>query len=526
VALTGTASDLVSVTTTPMNATNTIWVVATAKVSRVNGTPAADFVIRRGSGCAGGTQVGSTITVILPNAANAGDNVTLSFVDVPATTTAVGYHFCATETATNMQTMAASITVQTAAQGADLAEVYYSYDATLTPGEVVALDPEEGGLVKRAEANDQNAIGIVSTYPGSVMSYQPKAGTLPVLVGLSGRVPVKASTENGPIKAGDALAPAATPGYVAKAIKPGLMLGRALTALTSLTQAGTGETVTTTGNVLMFVQNGYYIPQDKATTGSNTSTADLVQDAQDGSDIQLPADAETVNGLRVGTIVVQNAKFTGRVVVEGTLVMSATSNAGRFVVPPETERVHINFPKAYSFTPRVFVTPTLHPVKGSQGVDPTAWDGNFYIGSVSSTGFNVYIPNGGYCRGYGRCPVELILNWFVIRIDGAEDDPDYTGSAPDPVQESAPGSIPAPTPAPAPEPTPAPAETTSTEPTVSQEPAPAPEESVAEPTPAPTETTTTTSPSVPAPEPEPEPTVPTSTPSEQAPDAGSTTSTT
>lgn len=134
---------------------------------------------------------------------------------------------------------------QVSNSGADLAENYLTYDLDLEAAEVVAIDPNKDISVKRAGRGDQNTIGVVATFPEilignsdgttggvvtSITGEEVRTGqakTVPIA--LAGRVPVKVTLENGPIKRGDFLTISSTkPGYATKAIKPGLSIGRAL----------------------------------------------------------------------------------------------------------------------------------------------------------------------------------------------------------------------------------------------------------------------------------------------------------
>ena len=112
--------------------------------------------------------------------------------------------------------------------GADLAENYTSSE-TLTPGEVVAVDPLDNHNVKRSNyAYQSDVLGIVSTTPGFVAgSYT--ADSYPIA--LVGRVPVNVSTENGMIKSGDRITAASIPGYAMRATSAGRVLGVAMDAM-------------------------------------------------------------------------------------------------------------------------------------------------------------------------------------------------------------------------------------------------------------------------------------------------------
>ena len=123
--------------------------------------------------------------------------------------------------------------------GADLAEIYGTNDQTLEAGDVVTLDPEMiAGVKKTTTTYDGQVMGIVSTNPGVVIGDIEDAGVKPVLLALSGRVPVKVSLENGPIKKGDYLTTSTTPGVAMKATKAGQIIGQAMTEYADATAPG------------------------------------------------------------------------------------------------------------------------------------------------------------------------------------------------------------------------------------------------------------------------------------------------
>ncbi len=111
----------------------------------------------------------------------------------------------------------------------DLAETYFSNE-NLKAGEVVYI---KGGLsVGRAgEDSKDKVIGVVSTKPGLLLGFDDtslKAGEKSYPIALKGRVPVRLSTENGEIKAGDELMLSSIPGVVMKASSTGKIVGVAL----------------------------------------------------------------------------------------------------------------------------------------------------------------------------------------------------------------------------------------------------------------------------------------------------------
>lgn len=129
--------------------------------------------------------------------------------------------------------------------GADLAEYYRSSDMSIQSGDVVSLDTTQDISVKKSGfAYDPQMMGVIATNPGVVLGASD--GTTPgvvtalngddvrsgtaqaVRVALAGRVPVKVSMQNGPIKRGDPLTASSIPGVAMKATRPGQIIGRAL----------------------------------------------------------------------------------------------------------------------------------------------------------------------------------------------------------------------------------------------------------------------------------------------------------
>ncbi len=70
----------------------------------------------------------------------------------------------------------------------------------------------------------------------------------PVIVGLSGRVPVKVTTKNGEIKPGDYITTSDISGVGMRATEAGRVIGKALTGLSDESE----------GTVIVFIENTYY----------------------------------------------------------------------------------------------------------------------------------------------------------------------------------------------------------------------------------------------------------------------------
>lgn len=118
--------------------------------------------------------------------------------------------------------------------GADVAE-FISVSEPLEPGDVVEFDPHNPRQYRKAQsAYSPLVVGVISTRPGVILGVREQAEGQ-ALLALLGRVPVKATTENGPIRPGDLLTSASQAGYAMRCDEAsrceGALLGKALEAL-------------------------------------------------------------------------------------------------------------------------------------------------------------------------------------------------------------------------------------------------------------------------------------------------------
>ena len=144
------------------------------------------------------------------------------------------------------------------ADAVDVAENFPSTD-TLTPGELVSVDPSSVGVLRTSSAYDSHAIGVVSTLPGLLLGSE-----LPgYKIALAGRVPMNVSDEGGAIAAGDPIASSSTPGVGMKSTQAGTIVGFALEAY-----SGTGV-----GSITAFVSPQFYVGSVLATDGSATTVS-------------------------------------------------------------------------------------------------------------------------------------------------------------------------------------------------------------------------------------------------------------
>lgn len=141
--------------------------------------------------------------------------------------------------------------IQTRNGSYDVAEDYPTRDETLEPGDVVTIDQNERGFVKKSEsANDYSVIGVFSADPALRLSQADAHidGARAVPIALAGRVGVKVSTESGAIKPGDYLTASSKPGVAMKAVKSGGVIGQAM-------ESYGGEGV---GKVLTYIKSASY----------------------------------------------------------------------------------------------------------------------------------------------------------------------------------------------------------------------------------------------------------------------------
>ncbi|MEA3249572.1 MAG: hypothetical protein U9Q03_04420, partial [Patescibacteria group bacterium] len=148
----------------------------------------------------------------------------------------------------------------------DFAEMFPS-EEDLLPGEIVMVDIENPGHVKRAddsaEMNGWLMAGIVSTRPGFLAGMND-AGSHPIA--LEGRVPTSVSAENGVIAVGDPITLSSVAGVGMKATEHGYVVGTALEAFDGSTSAGT---------IMVMLKMGFYNGSTVWDTNTDSSEGTL-----------------------------------------------------------------------------------------------------------------------------------------------------------------------------------------------------------------------------------------------------------
>jgi hypothetical protein len=188
----------------------------------------------------------------------------------------------------------------TTAGSFDVAEDYPTADKSLEPGDIVAYDTRYDGYLKKAAKEDRALLaGVVSGQPGFLLSSKNREGSVPTA--LVGRVPVKATAENGAIAIGDSITISDTEeGTGMKANFGDKAIGYALEPLSEERDSGT---------ILIYVSPHYAFgmnpdPALLASEGSASSTSAL-----DGSTI-LDRMVELANGFVDGVLSTIGVKTT------------------------------------------------------------------------------------------------------------------------------------------------------------------------------------------------------------------------
>jgi hypothetical protein len=181
--------------------------------------------------------------------------------------------------------------LQTTGGGFDVAEDYPTWDPDVGAGDVVAISPNEPGFIEKSSGGTYygKVLGVVSEKPGFRLSQKDDfpSGSFGVPVALVGRVDVKVSTENGTIKAGDALTTSSTPGVVMKATQPGMVIGRAMGdfdcsyavgpfAPDESASSSASASQICEGKVLTYINVSYYDPKVAFTALGDLNVVDVL----------------------------------------------------------------------------------------------------------------------------------------------------------------------------------------------------------------------------------------------------------
>jgi len=257
-------------------------------------------------------------------------------------------------------------------------------------------------------------IGVVSTSPYEVAGSDDGHS---VILALTGRVPVKVSTENGPIEPGDPLTSSSTPGVAMKATEPGDIIGTALEAydgtqdsdeITVQLHVGFDDPGNTTGGDQ--IQGSASIGGGLTVDGNVTLGADLTvsgttttQDLVVGNSIM--ADDLTVTGNATFTAIGAETLTVDHIITDGntptiktgsaagsgaTIEITGTDVSGKIVLDTGSgtsigDLADLTFATAYTNAPNAVVSAgDTNAAKLQQFITPS--DTGFSLNAASASG--------------------------------------------------------------------------------------------------------------------------------------------
>ncbi|HCB55429.1 TPA: hypothetical protein DEP26_00430, partial [Candidatus Uhrbacteria bacterium] len=278
---------------------------------------------------------------------------------------------------------------------ADYAEIYptatdVSYGDILVPGTTPVVT-EHGDtmvqLVKSSQTYTPSFTGIAvdNWEDGSSIGYNIADADHPLPVALVGRVLVNVTDENGPIAVGDPITTSSTSGYGMKATKTGMIIGF---ALADYTDAGAGQ-------VMVYLQSGWYAGNVISTDGSSTLIADEVV-----MDSLGEADASTTAYNSHG-LTMRGSAWDGSVAQEvGMTFMTDVTDTSNYRLSvrntAETEVAYVTNDGTLSIAGDMIITGRLYP--SDQGVAQTD-KYIYYDGSLGPGGDMMRTNASGWATG-------------------------------------------------------------------------------------------------------------------------------
>ncbi|MBI2625015.1 MAG: hypothetical protein HYW70_01645, partial [Candidatus Nealsonbacteria bacterium] len=214
----------------------------------------------------------------------------------------------------------------------DIAESYPTMDPYLSPGEIVSTDSlNPGYLVRSSKPYQSDLVGVISSQPGFLLSDKTDSGAAKVSVALAGRVPVKVTTDNGPIQIGDYLTSASsTPGAAMKATRAGRVIGIALESFDSAQ-----------GKILVFINPHWWGGGELASsTVEIVSSSNNASSSDDGFFSKLMA-MITNAILEVKKDIVTHSAFKSIITVSKSLIAGRTVTLERNAVLAEDSKLEV-----------------------------------------------------------------------------------------------------------------------------------------------------------------------------------------
>jgi hypothetical protein len=284
--------------------------------------------------------------------------------------------------------------VSTLSGGFDVAEEYQTNDTSIESGDVIVLDPSNPGFITKSSTPYQSSVmGIVTTNPGLTLGDET-VGTWRKIA-LNGHVPVKVSTENGPIAIGDFLTTSSVPGIAMKATEDGTVIGKAMD-----NYSGDGV-----GVIPVFVSIGSY-------TAPHVSITDITQSIQDGG-VTIDSKVLFNGGIVTDTIAssgdslqIQNdTVFIGRPYFN-------TDTAGFIIIQKGETEQSLTYDTPYYETPIVNATITENSDDTTDVNDLFANDIQYAITDNNANGFSIVINKAA--------PDDIRFSWTAFMVKNAK----------------------------------------------------------------------------------------------------------
>ena len=248
----------------------------------------------------------------------------------------------------------------------------------LEAGDVLAIDTTATDLkVKKSSLPYQKTlIGIESTDPTFIDNPDALGNPQHIAkLALTGRVPTKVSTENGPVEVGDYLTSSSTPGVAMKATESGPVIGK---SLQSFNQTGVGK-------VLVLVNSSYYTKPISGTTNSSISATEIVLGKNQiklgaSGKIEIIGDINLEGNLTISKTLFAQSVETTKLKITELSVDASGGSVGTAKIVSGTTKVIVpsNLVKS---TSRVFVT-ALNFTSGQTLVVTEKQAGNYFMVEV------------------------------------------------------------------------------------------------------------------------------------------------
>ncbi len=380
---------IAAVSITPASVTGDIYVRGRVEIFSSNNTDQSLVLsIEDDATCTGNTVETNTITITASNGTQIG-NFELADVVVDAGASAHSYSLCASTATGDSDLRLYEMFATVIDTGADLAEIYTTDEENIEVGDVVSLESGlQAGMKKSQTAYDQSVLGIVSTRPGLIIGDVGKEGVRALPVAMSGRVPVKVSTTNGRIDAGDYLTTSEIPGVAMKSTKGGAIIGIAMNSFD-------GEGI---GRILAFAKNGSSTETVANVEKIATSSASLIEGNILNRVIQIITDLFKNSVEFLGSVVFHSdITFLGRPTFN-------KDTAGYALIKAGSREVNISFEKAYTKKPVITVSLSL-----SEGVKLDDLP-LFAVYESSSQGFKIRLSRATIS--------DLQFSWIAIEAAG------------------------------------------------------------------------------------------------------------